>query len=161
MEAKIAKLSSSAPMPLAITIVSLLGCKPSPEVKEEVVCLVGMSTSRRDAYKVAPLRLDGDTWVSVERKDAIFPGPTPAQAQAAMRAWAEDVSAKDPEAVKDKHIQEARTTLKVLAVDHCGIRSKTGQIMCEVILSFPDNRTVDTDMNFALEGGGWKFVSGK
>lgn len=33
--------------------------------------------------------------------------------------------------------------------------------MCEGILSFPDNRTADTDMNFALEGGVWKFMSGK
>ncbi|WP_187395266.1 hypothetical protein [Pigmentiphaga aceris] len=156
-----AKSSSSMPMPFAIKISKVVGCKPSPEVKTEVVCLVGMSTGSSDAYRVLPLRVDGNTWVGVERKDAVFPPPTPAEAITAMRAWAEQLVIDKPETANDKQIQELRTNMKVKSVGHCGIGRKTGYLECDSTLEIPGKPDVKAELLYSLEGDTWKFVVDK
>jgi len=156
-----AKSTSSVPMPLAITVFDVVGCKPSPAVQTEVVCLIGMSTSRRDAYRALALRQDGDTWVGVERKDAAFPPPTPAEAQQAIRTWAEELAAKDPEAAKDAQVQEARTTMTIKALQHCDVERKTGYLVCDTVMSIPGKDDVSSELKYALEGDVWKFAQRK
>lgn len=85
--------------------------------------------------------------------------PTPAQVQAAMRSWAEQLSAKDPEAAKDRQVQEARTTMKVKAVENCEVERKTSYVKCDIVLAIPGKQDVNTALKFALAGDKWTFVS--
>jgi hypothetical protein len=87
------------------------------------------------------------------------PAPTPAEAQAAMRSWAEQLAARDPQAAKDRQVQEARTTMKVKSVKNCEAEPRTGHLICSVGLDVAGKRNVSTNLKFAWEGGGWKFVS--
>lgn len=112
----------------------------------------------RDGYVVLPLRQDGAEWIGVERKHAQYPGPTPAEAQALIRAWATELAAADPEAAKDEQIQQAMTTLQVKAVDNCEVIRKSGILHCEATLSLPAKPAIKTDLKFALDGKGWRYV---
>ncbi|MEG2034030.1 MAG: hypothetical protein RR376_25540, partial [Janthinobacterium sp.] len=157
VDAGVAKTKSSVPM--AVKVTSLAGCQPSPEVKEETVCLVGMSAGMRDGFMVLPLRNDNGTWVGVERKDARFAGPSPAEAQAMIRAWARDEMAKDPEAAKDVQMQEAQSTMQVKAVNECDVKRKTGYLVCNTELSVPSRpEAIKTELTFMLENAGWRYV---
>ena len=152
-----AKMQSS--MPFAIKVTSLQGCQQSQEVPGEVVCLVGMSAGMRDAFNVLPLRDDGGTWVGVERKDAKFAGPSPAEAQAMIRAWAKEEVARNPEAAKDVQMQEAQSTMQVTAVNECDVKRKTGYLVCDTQLSVPSRpEGIKTELTFMLESGNWRYV---
>lgn len=152
-----AKMQSS--MPFAIKVTSLQGCQQSQEVPGEVVCLVGMSAGMRDAFNVLPLRDDGGTWVGVERKDAKFAGPSPAEAQAMIRAWAKEEVARNPEAAKDVQMQEAQSTMQVTAVNECEVKRKTGYLVCDTQLSVPSRpEGIKTELTFMLENAGWRYV---
>jgi len=156
-----AKSTSSMPMPFAINVFKLVGCKPSAAAQGEVVCLLGLSSSQRDAYRVLALRQEGDTWVGVERKDAVFPPPTPAEAQQAIRTWAEKLVLEDPEAAKDAQVQEARTTMTIKALEHCDVERKTGYIVCDTVMSIPGKSDVNSELKYSLEGDVWKFAQRK
>ena len=156
VDAGMAKTKSSVPM--AVKVTSLAGCQPSPEVKEETVCLVGMSAGMRDGFMVLPLRQDAGVWVGVERKNAQFPAPAPAEAMALIRAWARDEMAKDPEAAKDKQMQEAATTMQVKSLAHCEVKRKTGYLACDTVLSVPGRDDIKTEFTFMLESTGWRYV---
>lgn len=160
MEAAMNKSSSSVP-PIPTRITSVESCRPSQEKPEEVACLVGMSAGMRDGYTVLPLRLDGANWVGVDRNGAKFPAPTPAEAQSAMRAWAEHLAATDPAMAKDKQVQAARTTLQIKAVKDCQVARKSSHFECTTTLSIPGEKDFDTEMKFAVDGAGWKFVPRK
>lgn len=152
-----AKMQSS--MPFAIKVTSLQGCQQSQEVPGEVVCLVGMSAGMRDAFNVLPLRDDGGTWVGVERKDAKFAGPSPAEAQAMIRAWAKEEVARNPEAAKDVQMQEAQSTMQVTAVNECEVKRKTGYLVCDTQLSVPSRpEGIKTELTFMLENADWRYV---
>lgn len=148
---------SSSPIPLSLRITSVRGCRPSPEVPEETVCLVGMSAGMRDGFTVLPLRQDGGTWTGVERKHAVFPGPTPEQAQAAMHAWAEHELATNAAAANDEQIKAA-PGMGVQAVDDCEVERKTGYLQCNTTLTIPGRANVKTDFRFELDGADWRFV---
>ena len=156
VDAGVAKTQSS--MPIAVKVTSLSGCRPSPEVKEETVCLVGMSAGMRDGFMVLPLRQEGGNWVGVERKNAQFPGPAPAEAMALIRAWAKEEMARDPEAAKDKQLQEAATTMQVKSLAHCEVKRKTGYLACDTVLSVPGRDDIKTEFTFMLESTGWRYV---
>ncbi|MGK5026436.1 hypothetical protein [Janthinobacterium sp. RB2R34] len=156
VDAGVAKTQSS--MPIAVKVTSLSGCLPSPEVKDETVCLVSMSAGMRDGYMVLPLRQKGGNWVGVERKNAQFPGPAPAEAMALVRAWASDEMARDPEAAKDKQLQEAATSMQVKSLDNCEIKRKTGYLACDSVLSVPNRDDIKTELTFMLESTGWRYV---
>jgi len=156
-----AKSTSSMPMPFAITVTDLVGCKPSPAVEGEVVCLLGLSSSQRDAYRALALRQEGDAWVGVERKDAAFPPPTPAEAQAAIRTWAEELAVTDANAAKDAQVQEARTTMTIKAVEHCDVEGKTGYLVCHTVMSIPGKNDVSSQLKYALKGDVWTFAQRK
>lgn len=152
-----AKMQSSIPIPVKAT--SLQGCQDSQEVPGEVVCLVGMSAGMRDAFMVLPLRKENGTWVGVERKDARFAGPSPAEAQAMIRAWAKEEVARNPEAAKDVQMQEAQSTMQVKAVNECDVKRKTGYLACDTELSVPSRpEAIKTELTFMLEGGAWRYV---
>ncbi|MCC7703667.1 hypothetical protein IGS59_15570 [Janthinobacterium sp. GW460P] len=152
-----AKMQSS--MPFAIKVTSLQGCQQSQEVPGEVVCLVGMSAGMRDAFNVLPLRDEGGTWVGVERKDAKFAGPSPAEAQAMIRAWAKEEVARNPEAAKDVQMQEAQSTMQVTAINECEVKRKTGYLVCDTQLSVPSRPDgIKTELTFMLESAGWRYV---
>lgn len=155
VDAGVAK--SPSPLPISLRITSLRGCRPSAEVKQETVCLVGMSSGMRDGYTVLPLRRDGDTWTGVQRKGAEFPGPTPDEAKAAMNAWAEHELATNPEAANDAQIKAA-PTIGVTAVELCEAERKTGFLHCEATLTIPGQADVKTDFKFELDSTGWRFV---
>lgn len=148
---------SPSPIPISLRITSLRGCRPSPEVKEETVCLVGMSSGMRDGYTVLPLRQDGDVWTGVPRKGAEFPGPTPDEAKAAMNTWAEHELATNPEAAKDAQIK-AIPTIGVKAVELCEVARKTGYLECAATLTIPGQADVKTDFKFELDSDGWRFI---
>lgn len=156
VDAGVAKTRSSVPMSVKVTSVS--GCVPSPEVQDETVCLVGMSAGMRDGYTVLPLRQEGGNWVGVERKNAHFPGPSPAEATALIRAWAKDEMARDPEAAKDKQLQEAATTMQVKSLANCEVKRKTGYLLCDTVLRVPDRDDIKTEFTFMLESTGWRYV---
>ena len=157
VDAGVAKTQSSMPMSVKVTSVS--GCLPSPEVKEETVCLVGMSAGMRDGYTVLPLRQEGGNWVGVERKNAQFPGPAPAEAMALVRAWAKDEMAKNPEAAKDKQLQEAATTMQMKSLANCEVKRKTGYLVCDTVLSTPSQAAeIKTEFTYMLESTGWRYV---
>ncbi|MET0264186.1 MAG: hypothetical protein ABW202_01095 [Duganella sp.] len=160
MEAAMAKSSSGVP-PMPARITSLVSCRPSQEKPEEVACLVGMSAGMRDGYTVLPLRLDGANWVGVERKGAQFPAPTPAEAQAAMRAAAEQMVAANPDMAKDKEVQITRTTLQVKTIKDCEVERKSGHFQCSTTLSIPEQKDINTELKFAVDGAGWKFLPRK
>lgn len=146
-------------MPFAIKVTSLQGCQQSQEVPGEVVCLVGMSAGMRDAFNVLPLRDEGGTWVGVERKDARFAGPSPAEAQAMIRAWAKEEVARNPEAAKDVQMQEAQSTMQVTAINECEVKRKTGYLVCDTQLSVPSRpEGIKTELTFMLESAGWRYV---
>lgn len=152
-----AKTQSS--MPIAVKVTSVLGCQDSQEVQGEVVCLVSMSAGMRDGFMVLPLRNDGGTWVGVERKHAKFAGPSPAEAQAMIRAWAKEEVARDPEAAKDAQMQEAQTTMQVKAINECEVKRKTGYLACDTVLSVPSRPDdIKTELTFMLESTGWRYV---
>lgn len=152
-----AKTQSS--MPFAVKVTSLQGCQESQEVPGEVVCLVGMSAGMRDAFNVLPLRKEGDTWVGVERKNAKFAGPSPAEAQAMIRAWAQEEVARNPEAAKDVQMQEAQSSMQVKAVNECDVKRKTGYLVCDTTLSVPSRpEDIKTELTFMLESGNWRYV---
>jgi len=155
VDAGVAK--SPSPVPIALRITSLRGCRPSPEVKEETVCLVGMSAGMRDGYTVLPLRQDGGVWAGVQRKGAEFPGPSPDEAKAAMNTWAEHELATNPEAAKDAQIK-AIPTIGVKAVELCEVARKTGYLECEATLTIPGQADVKTDFKFELDSNGWRFI---
>lgn len=146
-------------MPFAVKVTSLQGCQDSQEVPGEVVCLVAMSAGMRDAFNVLPLRNEGGTWVGVERKNAQFAGPSPAEAQAMIRAWAKDEVARDPEAAKDVQMQEAQSTMQVKAVNACDVKRKTGYLVCDTELSVPSRPDgIKTELTFMLDSGNWRYV---
>ena len=152
-----AKMQSSIPIPVKAT--SLQGCQESQEVPGEVVCLVGMSAAMRDGFMVLPLRNDNGTWVGVERKDARFAGPSPAEAQAMIRAWAKEEVARNPEAAKDVQMQEAQSTMQVKVVNECDVKRKTGYLVCNTELSVPSRpEAIKTELTFMLENAGWRYV---
>ena len=152
-----AKMQSA--MPLAVKVTSLQGCQDSQEVPGEVVCLVAMSAGMRDGFNVLPLRKEGDTWVGVERKNAKFAGPSPAEAQAMIRAWAKDEVARDPDAAKDVQMQEAQSTMQVKAVNECDVKRKTGYLVCDTELSVPSRpEGIKTELTFMLENASWRYV---
>ena len=151
-----AKLKS--PVPIGVKVTSLPGCQESQEVKGEVVCLVGMSVGMRDGFSVLPLRLDGATWVGVERKDARLVEPTPAEAQAMLRAWAMQEAAANP-AAQDAQMREAQATMQVKALNNCEVQRRTGYLECDAVLSVPSRPDdIETRFTFALEGRGWRYV---
>ncbi|WP_426089008.1 hypothetical protein [Janthinobacterium sp. PSPC1-1] len=146
-------------MPFAVKVTSLQGCQDSLEVPGEVVCLVAMSAGMRDGFNVLPLRKEGDTWVGVERKNARFAGPSPAEAQAMIRAWAKDEVARNPDAAKDVQMQEAQSTMQVKAVNECDVKRKTGYLVCDTELSVPSRpEGIKTELTFMLENAGWRYV---
>ena len=146
-------------MPFAVKVTSLQGCQDSLEVPGEVVCLVAMSAGMRDGFNVLPLRKEGDTWVGVERKNAKFAGPLPAEAQAMIRAWAKDEVARNPDAAKDVQMQEAQSTMQVKAVNECDVKRKTGYLVCDTELSVPSRPDgIKTELTFMLENAGWRYV---
>lgn len=154
-----AKMQSAVPVPIAVKVTSLTGCQESQEVPGEVVCLVAMSAGMRDAFMVLPLRNENGTWVGVERKDAKFAGPSPAEAQAMIRAWAKEEVARDPEAAKDVQMQEAQSTMQVKAVNECDVKRKTGYLVCDTELSVPSRpEGIKTELTFMLDGGAWRYV---
>ena len=145
--------------PFAVKVTSLQGCQDSLEVPGEVVCLVAMSAGMRDGFNVLPLRKEGDTWVGVERKNARFAGPLPAEAQAMIRAWAKDEVARDPDAAKDVQMQEAQSTMQVKAVNECEVKRKTGYLVCDTELSVPSRPDgIKTELTFMLDSGNWRYV---
>ena len=157
VDAGVAKTKSS--MPIAVKVTSLSGCLPSPEVKEETVCLVGMSAGMRDGFTVLPLRQDNGQWVGVERRNAQFPGPAPAEAMALVRAWATDYMARDPEAAKDKQLQEAATTMQIKSLANCEVKRKTGYLTCDTVLTTPSQASdIKTEFTYMLENGAWRYV---
>ena len=146
-------------MLFSVKVTSLQGCQDSLEVPGEVVCLVAMSAGMRDGFNVLPLRKEGDTWVGVERKNAKFAGPLPAEAQAMIRAWAKDEVARNPDAAKDVQMQEAQSTMQVKAVNECDVKRKTGYLVCDTELSVPSRpEAIKTELTFMLENGGWRYV---
>ena len=146
-------------MPFSVKVTSLQGCQDSLEVPGEVVCLVAMSAGMRDGFNVLPLRKEGDTWVGVERKNARFAGPLPAEAQAMIRAWAKDEVARNPDAAKDVQMQEAQSTMQVKAVNECDVKRKTGYLVCNTELSVPSRpEAIKTELTFMLENAGWRYV---
>ena len=152
-----AKTQSS--MPFAVKVKSLQGCQDSLEVPGEVVCLVAMSAGMRDGFNVLPLRKEGDTWVGVERKHAKFAGPSPAEAQAMIRAWAKEEVARNPDAAKDVQMQEAQSTMQVKAVNECEVKRKTGYLVCDTELSVPSRPDgIKTELTFMLDSGNWRYV---
>ncbi|MGK5030489.1 hypothetical protein [Janthinobacterium sp. MDT1-19] len=154
-----AKMQSTMPVPIAVKVTSLTGCQDSQEVPGEVVCLVAMSAGMRDGFMVLPLRNENGTWVGVERKDAKFEGPSPAEAQAMIRAWAKEEVARDPEAAKDVQMQEAQSTMQVKAINECDVKRKTGYLECDTELSMPSRpEGIKTKMTFMLESGNWRYV---
>lgn len=154
-----ARMQSSIPVPISVKVTSLQGCQDSLEVPGEVVCLVGMSAGMRDGFNVLPLRKEGDTWVGVERKNAQFAGPSPAEAQAMIRAWAKDEVARDPDAAKDVQMQEAQSTMQVKAVNACEVKRKTGYLVCDTELSVPSRPDgIKTELTFMLENASWRYV---
>lgn len=154
-----ARMQSSIPVPIPVKATSLQGCQESQEVQGEVVCLVGMSAGMRDGFMVLPLRNDNGTWVGVERKDAKFAGPSPAEAQAMIRAWAKEEVARNPEAAKDVQMQEAQSTMQVKAVNECDVQRKTGYLVCDTELSVPSRpEGIKTELTFMLENAGWRYV---
>ena len=154
-----ARMQSSIPVPISVKVTSLQGCQDSLEVPGEVVCLVGMSAGMRDGFNVLPLRKEGDTWVGVERKNAQFAGPSPAEAQAMIRAWAKEEVARDPEAAKDVQMQEAQSTMQVKAVNECEVKRKTGYLVCDTELSVPSRPDgIKTELTFMLDSGNWRYV---
>jgi hypothetical protein len=155
VDAGVAKNASR--IPIAVRVTSVAGCRPSPQVPQETVCLVGMSAGMRDGFMVLPLRQDGAAWTGVERKDAAFPGPTPDEAKAAIHAWAEHELATNPEAAKDEQIK-AIPTIGVKAVELCEVARKTGYLECEATLTIPGQADVKTDFKFELGSTGWRFV---
>lgn len=160
VDAGVAKTKSSVPM--AVKVTSLAGCQPSPEVKEETVCLVGMSAGMRDGFMVLPLRQDAGVWVGVERKNAQFPAPAPAEAMALIRAWARDEMAKDPEAAKDKQMQEAATTMQIKSLNDCDVARKTGYLVCETVLTTPGQSSdIKAQFSYAFENGAWRYIPRK
>lgn len=156
VDAGVAKTASK--LPIAVRVTSLLGCQPSPEIKDETVCLVGMSAGMRDGYTTLALRQDNGVWSGVERKQPQYPGPTAAEAQTLMRAWAADSIATDPEAAKDEQMQQAATTLQVKAINDCEVERKTGHLQCDTTLSLDGRPDIKTEFKFALQAGGWRFV---
>ena len=154
-----AKMQSAVPVPIAVKVTSLTGCQESQEVPGEVVYLVAMSAGMRDAFMVLPLRNENGTWVGVERKHAKFAGPSPAEAQAMIRAWAKEEVARDPEAAKDVQMQEAQSTMQVKAVNECDVKRKTGYLVCDTELSVPSRpEGIKTELTFMLDGGAWRYV---
>jgi hypothetical protein len=146
-------------MPISVKVKSLQGCQDSLEVPGEVVCLVAMSAGMRDGFNVLPLRKEGDTWVGVERKHAKFAGPSPAEAQAMMRAWIKEEVARSPEVAKDLQMQEAQTTMQVKAMNECEVKRSTGYLVCDTMLSVPSRpEGIKTDLTFMLESGNWRYV---
>ena len=146
-------------MPFSVKVTSLQGCQDSLEVPGEVVCLVAMSAGMRDGFNVLPLRKEGDTWVGVERKNAKFAGPLPAEAQAMIRAWAREEVARNPEAAKDVQMQEAQSTMQVKVVNECDVQRKTGYLVCDTELSLPSRpQGFNTELTFMLESGNWRYV---
>lgn len=157
VDAGVAKTKSS--MPIAVKVTSVPGCLPSPEVQDETVCLVGMSAGMRDGYTVLPLRQEGGVWVGIERKNAQFPGPAPAEAMALVRAWAAEYMARDPEAAKDKQLQEAATTMQIKSLGNCEVKRKTGYVVCDTVLTTPSQASdVKTEFTYMLENGAWRYV---
>ena len=154
-----AKLQSAMPVPMAVKVTSLRGCQESQEVQGEVVCLVGMRAGMRDGFNVLPLRNEGGTWVGIERKNAKFAGPSPAEAQAMIRAWAKEEVARNPEAAKDAQMQEAQSTMQVKAINECDVIRKTGYLVCDTELSVPSRPDgIKTELTFMLESGNWRYV---
>ena len=161
VQAGVAKTQAKtqSPMPFAIKVTSLAGCQDSQEVAGEVVCGVSMSAGMRDGFTVLPLRNENGTWVGVERKHAKFAGPSPAEAQAMIRAWAKEEVARDPEAAKDVQMQEAQSTMQVKAINECDVKRKTGYLACNTELSVPSRPDgIKTELSFMLENGGWRYV---
>ncbi|WP_215408662.1 hypothetical protein [Janthinobacterium sp. JC611] len=154
-----AKSQSTVPVPIAVKVTSLQGCQESQEVPGEVVCLVAMSAGMRDGFNVLPLRNENGTWVGVERKHAKFAGPSPAEAQAMIRAWAKEEVARNPEAAKDVQMREAQSTMQVTAVNECDVKRKTGYLVCDTQLSVPSRpEGIKTELTFMLDGGNWRYV---
>ncbi|MDN2678248.1 hypothetical protein [Janthinobacterium sp. SUN033] len=154
-----AKMQSTVTVPIAVKVTSLTGCQDSQEVPGEVVCLVAMSAGMRDAFMVLPLRNENGTWVGVERKDAKFAGPSPAEAQAMIRAWAKEEVARNTEAAKDVQMQEAQSTMQVKAINECEVKRKTGYLVCDTELSVPSRpEGIKTELTFMLENANWRYV---
>ncbi|OBV40968.1 hypothetical protein [Janthinobacterium psychrotolerans] len=155
--AGVAKTKSS--VPIAVKVNSLSGCQPSPEVQGETVCLVGMSAGMNEGYTVLPLRQENGLWAGVERRDARFPGPQPAEAVALLRTWAKAEMAKDPEAAQDKQMNEAATTMDITSIDDCQVMRKTGLVRCDVVLTVPGQAIkISAKMSYAFENGKWRYV---
>lgn len=154
VNAGVAKSTSS--VPVSIRIESVVGCRASPEVQEETVCLVGMSAGMREGFAVLPLRLDGATWTGVERTNAQFPGPTPDQAKAALTAWAADQVAARPELANDEQIR-ALPDLVVKSVERCKVERSNGHLHCATTIAPPGKEDVKQQMKFVLDSGVWHF----
>lgn len=160
VDAGVAK--NASPIPMAFRVTSVKGCLPSPEVAQETVCLVGMSAGMRDGYMVLPLRQENGAWVAVERKDARFPGPAPAEALAMLRSWAREEMAKDPAAANDRQMQEAATSMQIASIGACEVARKTGQLDCDVVLAVPGQASkIDAKFSYAFENGGWRYLPRK
>lgn len=156
VDAGVAKTRMSIPMAFKIT--SVKGCLPSQEVEGEVACLVGMSAGMRDGFTVLPMRLEGENWIGVERKNASFPGPAPAEAQVLVRAWANELAASNPQAAEDPQVKEAQTVMEVKSIEHCEVKRQTGYLACDAALSVPGKADIKTELTFVYDAKGWQYV---
>lgn len=149
---------STAAEPMRVT--DLRMCQPSPTIPGEMLCLIGASTAKRDTYMVQALQQkkqgDASVWVATGRKNDEFPPPKPAEAQAVMRAWAEEQVANNPQAAANPEVQAARTTLRVTSTGECILHGKTGNLACLATIAKPGQRDEETAMTFAIEGGRWR-----
>ncbi|MET0264547.1 MAG: hypothetical protein ABW202_02945 [Duganella sp.] len=149
---------STAAEPMRVT--DLRMCQPSPTIAGEMLCLIGTSTSKRDTYMVQALQQkkqgDANVWVATGRKNDEFPPPKPAEAQAVMRAWAEEQVANNPQAAANPEVQAARTTLRVTSTGECILHGKTGHLACLATIAKPGQPDEETAMTFAIEGGRWR-----
>ena len=155
VDAGVAK--NASPVPMAFRVTSLAGCRPSPEVEQETVCVVGMSAGMRDGFTVLPLRQDGATWVGVERKNAAFPGPTPQEAKAVITAFAAEQVAADPTLASNEEFK-ALPNLTIKTIDGCKVERKTGNLVCDTAMDMPGKGPIKGNMKFGLDSKGWKYV---
>jgi hypothetical protein len=149
---------------LSIEVADVPGCVPVPA--NRMTCIVSIDKGLGQPqlrHRVLQLEWRGGQWEIPHpgqdpRQEPAPPAPTPAQAQIAVREYAQRQLARG---VDDDELRRAATGFRIDSLGNCQLVSDAS-VACDVAFALPDaagtaGTAQSTRMNFRLHGSQWRY----
>lgn len=139
----------------SIRLKELRLCGPLHE--DRVDCIVRLESGLGGAYQTYRFRLRDGAWTLLPLADLAPPAPTPAQAQALLRA---DLLVRAPrldKAEQRARYERAAASLVVSALEACELDRDEGLVACDVAMRLPEGDDQATLRFAAQADGGWRL----